>query len=104
MTNETTRQPACTILRAEIAAILARYPDLTDAELQRVLRWFSKEATAMDVAMLSCDEDIAPQYRQFRSDHIDRFGLRDMRNAAVFLGVVAGIPLACFLLWGSGFG
>lgn len=104
MTNETTRQLACTMPRADISAILAQYPDLTDAELQRVLRWFRKEASAMDVAMLSCEEGIAPQYRQFRSDHIDRFGLRDLRSAAVFLGVIAGLPLACFLLWGSGFG
>ncbi|GGD81636.1 hypothetical protein [Croceicoccus mobilis] len=92
------------MLRAEIAAILARYPDLTDAELQRVLRWFRTEATAMDVAMLASEEDIAPQYRQFRSDHIDSFGLRDLRNAAVFLGIFVGIPLAGFLLWGSGIG
>ena len=104
MTKETTRQSACVILRAEIAAIIARYPDLTDTELQRVLRWFRKEASAMDVAMLSCEEDIALQYRQFRSDHVDRFGLRDLRNASVFLGVIAGLSLACFLLWGSGFG
>ena len=92
------------MLRAEIAAILARYPDLTDAELQRVLRWFRTEATAMDVAMLASEEDIAPQYRQFRRDHVDRFDLRDLRNAAVFLCMIVGILLACFMLWGSGFG
>lgn len=98
MNNDLSRQQARDAARAEMAALLADYPALSDADLARVLHWFRKDASSMDVAMLACEEDIAAPYRQFRRDHIDRFGWRDLRNAVLFLALFAGLPIALFLL------
>jgi len=79
--------------RAEIARLLARYPDLDDRARTDLTGWFAREASSFDVAMLSCDEGIAEQYRAFRAEHIDRLRPRDWARglavAALFVGLLA---------------
>jgi len=78
--------------RAEIARLLARYPDLDEPARRELTDWFAREASSLDVAMLSCHEGVADQYRAFRSEHIDRLRpsdwMRGLAVAAVFIGLL----------------
>lgn len=82
----------------EVRALLARYPDLSSTEVADLKRWFRKEASALDVALLATETELAGQYRQFRRDHIDRFELRDLVNAAIFAAMIAA-PIAATVFY-----
>jgi hypothetical protein len=75
--------------RAHAAALLSRYPDLTDAELKELHAWFAKGATALDLGLLASEPDIA--------EHYDRIKPADLGRAALFIagavGVIGGIAL-----------
>ncbi|MFX7098666.1 hypothetical protein ABTH97_20045, partial [Acinetobacter baumannii] len=64
--------------RTHIESLLGSYPAITPDELALLQRWFRSQASALDVATVACNEAIAPGYRQFRRDHIDRFTLGDV--------------------------
>ena len=81
--------------RARVEEVLAKYPDIDSAEIERLLRWFNKDASAHDVAMVASNENIRKGYAQFRREHVDRFTPRDIALAVIFAAlcvlVVAGI-------------
>jgi hypothetical protein len=83
--------------RAHAAALLSRYPDLTDAELKELHAWFAKGATALDLGLLASEPDIAEPYRAYRAEHYDRIKPADLGRAALFIagavGVIGGIAL-----------
>ncbi|MCW1382038.1 hypothetical protein OLX02_04310 [Novosphingobium sp. KCTC 2891] len=90
--------PSATALarRAHVEALLAAYPDVTPPEHGILLQWFRKEASALDVAMMASNPEIARGYRRFREEHIDRFTLADVGKALAFASVVvllAGLML-----------
>ncbi|PBN41396.1 hypothetical protein [Sphingobium sp. D43FB] len=74
--------------RAQIEAIIASYPTVSDAQLEELLSWFNKEASAMDIGLVASNDDIRAQYRRFRSDHIDRLKLKDILVPAMFVAAV----------------
>lgn len=84
--------------RARMAALLARYPNLTENELAEIHNWFDRVASALDIGLLSSQPEIAEQYRAYRAEHIDRFTKKDLAKAGLFvvsvLGVVVLIALA----------
>ena len=86
--------------RAEIARILARYPHLDDQARTELTGWFASEASSLDIAMLSCDEGLAEQYRAFRAEHVDRLRPRDWARglavAALVVAVLAGLLWRAF--------
>lgn len=59
----------------EIEAILLRYPDIDDTELADLKRWFSKEASALEVASLASKDTLRRPYDEFRAAHIDKLGV-----------------------------
>ena len=75
-----------------IERLLARYPALTEPELQELHRWFESEASALDVATIASNERIRGGYSLFKTEHIERLDGRDMLRAALFLAVV-GVAL-----------
>lgn len=81
--------------RMRTEGVLARYPDLDAAELAALKHWFINEASAHDVALIACNEEIRAPYTRFRKEHLDRFTPRDIAIALVFLAaclaVLAGI-------------
>jgi hypothetical protein len=79
-----------------MAALLARYPNLEPVELAELKHWFSKEASAFDVASLASKEELREPYTRFRAEHVDRFGARDLVVILSALAVVAGVAA---LLW-----
>jgi hypothetical protein len=86
--------------RAEITRLLARYPHLDEEARRELTDWFAHEASSLDVAMLSCHDGVAEQYRAFRAEHIDRLRPRDWARglgvAAVFVGLLAAVLWRAF--------
>jgi hypothetical protein len=72
-----------------IEALLSRYPQLGDAELAELKRWFAKEATAFDIASLASKDELREQYAQFRAEHVDRFSARDLMIILAGVAIVA---------------
>lgn len=83
--------------RVAIEASVARYPDLAPAELEDVLDWFRKEATAHDTAMLASNERLIAQYQQLRADHLDRLSVKEKAAAWVVGALVVGGIAALYL-------
>jgi hypothetical protein len=77
--------------RAQAAGLLARYPELSEAEFDRLHHWFRREAGPLDVGLLASDPAIAEPYRAYRKRHHDRFTPRDMAVAAGFVVFAVGI-------------
>ncbi len=90
MTTQEEGAPAGADRRAQVAALLKRYPDVTGEDLRSLKHWFGKEASALDVGTLASDPEIADVYARFRKEHIDRFGMRDIAILAAALAIVAG--------------
>ena len=87
--------------RARAEAVLARYPELGSEELARLLHWYRREASAMDVGLLASNEDIRDSYRAFRRDHVERFSFKDklvggllVAGAAAAIAAIGGVELA----------
>jgi hypothetical protein len=76
-------------LCAEARAALARYPYISDAELTALLRWFRKEASAIEVATLSADPEVASAFQRFKQEHLDR-----IKGANLFWKVTTAFGLA----------
>jgi hypothetical protein len=74
--------------RAHAERLLARYPRLAPGELDELLEWYRREASAMDVALIASDDRIRGRYRAFREDHIDGFSVKE-KLASVLLAVGA---------------
>lgn len=81
--------------RAHVEALLAAYPDVNVEERDLLVRWFRREGSALDVAMLASEPGIARGYARFRAEHIDRFSwtdvLKGIAGAAVLVAIVAAI-------------
>ena len=84
--------------RARVEALIARYPNTSDAEIAEIKHWIAKQASALDMGLLASNEALAPQYRRFRADQLDRFGIRDIAMiAAVAILLIGGVVAAAVL-------
>ncbi|WP_226019074.1 hypothetical protein [Novosphingobium sp. FKTRR1] len=95
MTSTTLSDSAVALARrSHVESLLGAYPDVTPDELALLQRWFRSQASALDVAMVACNEQISAGYRQFRRDHIDRFTWSDVAKG--FAG--AAVLVLCVVL------
>lgn len=79
---------------ARIAAALADYPHIDAAALADLLRWFRKEASALEVGMIASDPALSAQYQLLKRDHLSRFTRNDMIAATlVTLTAIAALAL-----------
>lgn len=83
--------------RVRIERVLADYPRLADDQIGELIHWFRKEATALDVAMVASNPDVADRYRQFRADHIDGLTGNDILRGLLFASVISAIVLV--IIW-----
>lgn len=83
--------------RAQIERTLADYPDLGEDSLGELIAWFRKEASALDVAMVASNPEIAESYRRFRADHIDRLTGNDILRGILFAVAIGAIVL--LIIW-----
>jgi hypothetical protein len=75
--------------RAHVEALLAAYPDVTPEERSLLVRYFKRDANALDVGLIASNADITDGYRRFRDDHLDRFTARDLVKGIVGLAAMA---------------
>jgi len=83
----------------QVEALLLRYPAIAETELDDLKRWFTKEASAFEVASLSSKDELRQQYRAFRAEHIDRLGAAEL--AAIILGSILTLGVIAFLALGG---
>lgn len=73
MTTNELHNPDRAMRRTAIERIIASYPEIGDDHLHEVLRYFRREASALDRATIASNSNIDRQYRQLCRDHyIDR--------------------------------
>jgi hypothetical protein len=77
-----------------VEALLARFPEVSEAELGELKHWFGKEASAFEVASLASKETLRPSYDRFRAEHIDRMSIRDLAVIGVTLAALGGLLAA----------
>jgi len=85
--------------RARIEAVLTKYPDIDADALAELLKWFRKEASALDVGMIASDPQLIDQYRAFKADHLDPFSGADVLRAIAFVVVACGAVV--LIVWGA---
>tara|TARA_R110001606_G_scaffold202496_11_gene350612 strand:+ start:2071 stop:2415 length:345 start_codon:yes stop_codon:yes gene_type:complete len=86
--------------RVYVESLLAKYPSTSDDEKEAILD-FLTNVSALDAALLTCNETISEKLKAFRYDHRKQLGFtsRNWVGLAVLLGLVA---LAIYLLWDFG--
>tara|TARA_R110000765_G_scaffold10362_3_gene32201 strand:- start:228 stop:572 length:345 start_codon:yes stop_codon:yes gene_type:complete len=86
--------------RKYIESLLVKYPSTTADEQQAILE-FLTTASALDAALLTCNETVSEKLKAFRHDHRKRLGitLRSWLILAILLGLVA---VAVYLMWDIG--
>ena len=95
------RSPAVDPARLEhIQGLLSRYPQVSDAETEEILRYL-KKGPALDTALLTTVEPIRPRLARFREDHRRHFAIGVKEYAVVVTLVIALVALLAFL-WDSG--
>jgi hypothetical protein len=77
--------------RARAEALLARYPDLEPAELNELLYWHRRIASAMDVALIAGSDSVGERYRRFYHDHLRRFTWKERLITALLTTGVFGL-------------
>jgi len=85
------------VRRARIESVLAQYPNVDAQSIDDVLRWFRKEASSLDVALLASNHEIAEAYRRFRADHVDPLTRGHTLRSVVFTAVALAIIVA--MVW-----
>ncbi|WP_228242897.1 hypothetical protein [Porphyrobacter sp. GA68] len=83
--------------RQSAVALLARYPALDDAELAELVRWFKKEASALDVGLIASDPELCHSYQRLKDDHLTRLGAADLLWMLILFGVA--IAFIGLLIW-----
>ena len=83
--------------RQQAADLLARYPQVSDAETNLILT-FLRTGRPLDVGMLTADEKLKPQLDRFMLDHGKRLRVSFAEGAALVAGIV-GFLLLCWLVW-----
>ena len=85
--------------RAYAKALSARYPDLPIDQLDDLLRWFRKEASALDAGLISMDDEVSQQYALLKRDKLDRFAIPDIVFMLLFwsamCAIIGGIGYLC---------
>lgn len=86
--------------RAVIERAIAGYPDIPENDLQDVLHFFRREASALERATIASNDAIYPQYRQLCSDHyLERLKPFEIAIAATSATVLIGALVALSLLY-----
>lgn len=84
-------------LLEQAAELVARYPNMSEVELVRLISLY-RELSALDVALMISDEQLAPRLDRFAGEH--RSELRTpFRQYAVLVAIaVVGVLLASWVV------
>lgn len=79
-----------------IENLLTKYPATTDQEEREILIFITK-GSALDAALLTCNDTIAEKLKMFKHDHRKQLGLT-LRNWINFVGLLSSVGLAAYFL------
>ena len=85
------------LTRQEVADLLHRYPQVSDAEAREVVT-FLRNGRHLDVGLLTGDERLKPHLDRFMADHARHFRLSVGEATGVTAAILAFLGL-CWLIW-----
>lgn len=85
--------------RDRVVMLLARYPKLDSDELADLLRWFRREASALDVGLIASDPDLTASYESLKKDHLDRITGADVFWVTMLVGT--GFAALAAMVWSA---
>ncbi len=83
--------------RQRAIELLGRYPGISKANVQELLR-FLKRGRHLDIGAVTSDETLRPNLDAFMADHKSHFQVRFWEGAAFIGGTIALLTLA-WLVW-----
>lgn len=98
MTNTVTGADPALARRLQVEGLLRQYPKISTEEIEGLRRYFRKEASALDIGNIASNEAAQRGYQQFRADHVDKIGLRDIGIALGLLALVAAAIAVVIIL------
>lgn len=81
----------------QAADLIDRYPNLSEIELVRLINLY-RELSALEVALLISDDDLAPRLGRFVQDHRSKVRTPFRQYAVLVAIAVAGISLFIWAL------
>jgi hypothetical protein len=88
------QQPAAATPRDEAAALIRRYPNLSETELARLINLY-RGFSALDMALILSDEQLTPNLDRFSRDHRSKIRTPFRQYAAlVGYAIIAVVALA----------
>lgn len=88
------QQPAAATPRDEAAALIRRYPNLSETELARLINLY-RDFSALDMALILSDEQLTPNLDRFSRDHRSKIRTPFRQYAAlVGYAIIAVVALA----------
>ena len=89
-----------TVRRSAIERAIAHYPNIPENELQDVLHYFRREATALERATIASNDAVYFQYRKLCSDHyLERLKPWEIAIATTSAIALIGALVALSLLY-----
>jgi hypothetical protein len=86
--------------RTAIERILAHYPDIARDQLDDVLRYFNREASALERATIASNDELHAQYRLLcRDHHFERLKPFEIAIATACAAVLIGGVVVLSLLY-----
>ena len=83
----------------QVAELIDRYPYLSEIELARLINLY-RDLSALDMALMISDEELAPKLNHFYKDH-GRLLRTPFRQYAVLVGIAAvGTLVVLAATWG----
>lgn len=101
--NEMTKRPAVSTAenaRLYVEDLLARYPSVTEGEKETILA-FLNGSSALDTALLTCNEAIADNLKAFRQDHRKQLGFTPI-NWMILITILGLVAFAVYYMWDAG--
>jgi len=85
------------VSRQHIADMLARYPNLSTAEVAEIVD-FLRHGRQLEIGLLTCNQAIRPQLDAFMAEHRRKLSLDAIETAGLVVGLMA-LLAGCWLLW-----
>ena len=79
----------------EARALIARYPDLSEVELARLINLY-REMSALDMALMLSDRHVAPNLDRFSADHRSKVRPPFRQYAALLIYAAVGLVVAAW--------
>lgn len=81
----------------DLADLISRYPNLSEVELARLINLY-RHVSALDVALMSSDEELGPKLNDFFEDHRSQLKT-PFRQYAIFVAI--GVVGMIVTIWAA---